>query len=284
LLSRGYGLVTLDTAEADGQDCRYFFDSHVQGDPKFDLVVHCAAVIGGRMGIENNAAAVLTENLSLDSSAFRWALRARPRHFVYFSSSAVYGTDLQAAIWKRKLAESDMGREGGGDPDATYGFAKFAGEEMALHAQAAGLRVHVFRPFSGYGEDQSLDYPFPSLIERVKRRDNPFEIWGDGTQVRDWIHVDDIVGAVMAAIEADVPGPVNLGSGNPFTFVELAHLMLHEDGASSYCYPTLSFSTDKPTGVAYRVAETGKMRSFYQPKVPLYEGIRRALAYQTSSP
>jgi len=132
LLSRGYGLVTLDTAEADGQDCRYFFDSHVQGDPKFDLVVHCAAVIGGRMGIENNAAAVLTENLSLDSSAFRWALRARPRHFVYFSSSAVYGTDLQAAIWKRKLAESDMGREGGGDPDATYGFAKFAGEETAL--------------------------------------------------------------------------------------------------------------------------------------------------------
>jgi nucleoside-diphosphate-sugar epimerase len=284
LLSRGYGLVTLDIAVDDQEDCRLLMDSPAGFLREFDLVIHCAAVIGGRMGIENNAAAVLTENLSIDSEMFRWALLAKPKHFVYFSSSAVYPVELQRDPFGRSLTEKYVDLQNVRQPDATYGFAKLAGEMMAEQVQAAGVRVHVFRPFSGYGEDQSLDYPFPSLIERVKRRDDPFEIWGDGQQVRDWIHVDDIVGAVMAAIEHDVEGPVNLGSGGGFSFDELAHVMMRAAGYRPDDFPVMAYRTDRPTGVAYRVADATKMHSFYLPKVPLYEGIRRALAYQTSSP
>lgn len=288
LLARGYGVTTLDIADDPDQDCRYFFEELVLGEEseeQFDLVIHAAAVIGGRLGIEQNAAQVLTENLSIDSAAFRWALRARPKHFVYFSSSAVYPVQFQEKSWGcPPLTEADAPNWDYGPPDATYGFAKLAGEMMAEQVQAAGVRVHVFRPFSGYGEDQSLDYPFPSLIERVKRRDDPFEIWGDGQQVRDWIHVDDIVGAVMAAIEADVQGPVNLGSGEGTSFLGLAETMFRELGYRTEDCPRLALRTDRPTGVAYRVAAAAKMRTFYQPKVSLAEGISRALAYQTSSP
>src|SRR5882762_4540552 len=100
-----------------------------------------------------------------------------------------------------------------GKPDMTYGWAKLTGEVLAGYAIQAGLQVQVFRPFSGYGEDQALDYPFPSFIDRALRWAEPFEIWGDGTQTRDWIHIDDIVGATLAAIDQDVKGPINLGWG-----------------------------------------------------------------------
>lgn len=280
LLSRGYELVTLDSADAPSLDCRLFCQSGNEYPGMYDLVVHCAAVIGGRMGIEHNAAAVLTENLNIDSAMFAWALRVKPKHFVYFSSSAVYPVQFQEASWHRALSEWDAGLVWElGPPDATYGFAKLAGEEMAAEVAKEGVRVHVFRPFSGYGEDQSLDYPFPSLIDRVRRKASPFEVWGDGQQVRDWIHVDDIVGAVMAAIETDEQGPVNLGTGLGSSFAQLIEMMFAESG---YRPPEVRFKTNMPTGVAYRVANIERMFQFYIPKVTLTEGIRRALAYQTS--
>ena len=79
-----------------------------------------------------------------------------------------------------------------------------------------------YRPFSGYGEDQSFDYPFPSLIRRVLNKEAPITIWGSGDQCRDFIHIDDIVEAVMQTKDVLKPGEVlNLGSGvsDEFLFV-----------------------------------------------------------------
>lgn len=257
----------------DGNDCRDFFRTD---DTRFDLVVHLAAIVGGRQTIERQPLKVATD-LAIDSDMFQWALRTRPGRIVYYSSSAAYPIDLQDD-WAtcRELRENDirLGRfKNIGRPDMTYGWAKLTGEMLAQHAEAEGLRVHVFRPFSGYGEDQDSSYPFGAFRDRARTKDDPFEIWGTGEQVRDFIHIDDVVAATLAAIEQDVPGPVNLCTGRATSFLELAESFM---SAAGYRAP-IRLLIDKPTGVQYRVGEPTKMLSFYQPRVSLEDGIRRAL-------
>jgi nucleoside-diphosphate-sugar epimerase len=270
----------------DGNDCRDFFRTD---DTRFDLVVHLAAIVGGRQTIEGQPLKVATD-LAIDSDMFQWALRTRPGHVVYYSSSAAYPVELQEPhgcqegtfSWHgssgdrligRKLTESDIDFQSLGRPDLTYGWAKLTGEMLAQHAEAEGLRVHVFRPFSGYGEDQDGSYPFGAFRDRARAKDDPFEIWGTGEQVRDFIHIDDVIAATLAAVEQDVPGPVNLCTGRATSFLELAESFM---SAAGYRAP-IRLLIDKPTGVQYRVGEPTKMLSFYQPRVSLEDGIRRAL-------
>ena len=266
----GHDLATVDVVT--GTDARDFFRlNHT----RFDLVIHLAAVVGGRAQIEG-APLSLAVDLAIDADMFRWALRTRPGRVVYFSSSAAYPIDLQNDLARPgRLRETDLKLSGNiGNPDLTYGWAKLTGEQLAHHAENEGVRVHVFRPFSGYGEDQDLAYPFPSFIRRAATRQDPFTIWGDGNQVRDWIHIDDIVAATLAAVEQDVPGPVNLCTGRDTSFNELAHLVCKQ---ADY-QPELRHILDAPQGVAYRVGDPVKLNSFYTPKVALEDGIARALA------
>lgn len=260
-------IIGLDIKE--GNDCRDFFK---KDDTYFDMVIHLAAIVGGRMTIEGNPLSVATD-LSIDAEMFNWAMRTRPGRIVYFSSSAAYPTKFQTNGEKIHLEENLIDFSNISNPDLTYGWAKLSGEYLASFAQQAGIKVHVFRPFSGYGTDQDLDYPFPSYIARAKRLDDPFEIWGDGTQVRDFIHMKDIIDAVDKAIELDIDGPVNLGSGIATPFIELANRVAYIRGYS----PKYKFIESAPVGVTYRVSNPKKMFDFYKPKISLNDGIEMAL-------
>lgn len=261
----------------DGKDCRDFFKSE-ESNRQFDLVIHLAAIVGGRMTIEGNPIAVATD-LSIDAEMFNWAVRTKQPRIVYFSSSAAYPIALQTGkeFAINELNEDDIKLNNISNPDMTYGWAKLTGEMLAEYAQKEGVKVHVFRPFSGYGEDQDLDYPFPSFIKRAKDiRDgklDAFEVWGDGEQVRDFIHMDDIVEAVMKAIEEDIKGPINLGSGIATSFNELAKTCMHLAGR----IVPIVHHLEKPVGVGYRVSDNTKMLTFYQPKITLKNGIKKAL-------
>jgi nucleoside-diphosphate-sugar epimerase len=262
-----YDLTLVDVKE--GNDCRDFFK---ENSTKFDLVIHLAAIVGGRATIEGNPLKVATD-LAIDSDMFQWALRTKPDSIVYYSSSAAYPTAYQTQTTRYKLREDHINLYSVMSPDLTYGWAKLTGEMLANYAEQEGLRVHVFRPFSGYGEDQDLDYPFPSFIARGKRKDNPFEIWGTGEQVRDFIHIDDVVAGTLEAVKQDIQGPVNLGWGRPTSFNELAELVTKEVGYS----PEIKHIIGAPEGVSYRLCDPSKFMSFYTPKISLEEGIRRAL-------
>ena len=252
----------------NGRDVRDFF---AKDDTKFDVVIHLAAIVGGRATIEGNPLAVAAD-LAIDADLFQWALRTRPGHLVYFSSSAAYPIFLQRAEYKQKLKEWDINLAHIRTPDMTYGWAKLSGEKLASYARAEGLGITVLRPFSGYGTDQSLDYPFPSFIKRGKEKEAPFNVWGKGTQVRDFIHIEDIVRATFEAITNKVEVS-NLCSGRPTSFIDLAELVMMQAGylAEIRTNPTA------PVGVAYRVGDTRKMLSFYEPRISLEEGIDRAL-------
>ena len=274
LLDRGDQVLGIDlnaTPLAHSGDALDFFRT---ADARYDLAIHCAAIVGGRASIDGSPLGVAT-NLALDAWFMRWLARTGTPRAVYYSSSAAYPIALQQDDGHaRRLHETDIDLDHPELPDATYGWAKLTGEQLARHATAAGCRIVIPRPFSGYGTDQALDYPFPSFIARARQYADPFEIWGDGSSTRDWIHIDDIVSATLAAIDQDITGPVNLGWGRATSFRDLAGLAVRTARFKTRftCLP------NAPQGVHHRVSDPSRMLGFYQPTVTLEEGIRRALA------
>src|SRR5690606_5900264 len=120
----------------------------------------------------------------------------------------------------------------------------------------------------------SADFPFGAFVARARRLDDPFRIWGDGEQVRDWIHIDDVVRGALAAVDGDVDGPVNLCTGVGSSMVELAQRVCAAAGYD----PEFEFERRAPRGVEYRVGDPTRMREIYIPRVGLAEGVARALA------
>lgn len=274
-------IIGFDIKDGIENDCRNFFREQCQSsDPiHFDLIIHLAAIVGGRETIENEPLSVATD-LSVDAEMFNWALKTKQGKIIYYSSSAAYPTMYQERGTHFKLKESDINLSDVHNPDFTYGWTKLTGEILASFARKQGLNVYVFRPFSGYGEDQDLTYPFPSFIKRIKEKQNPFEIWGDGKQVRDFIHIDDIVEATLKAVELDIQKPINLGWGRATSFNELAKIMF--DVAGFIVAPQIKNRIEKPVGVDYRCSDNTFMLSFYQPKITLEEGIKRSLEFTNS--
>lgn len=246
---------------------------------EFGLIIHCAAVVGGRAKIEGDPIGVATD-LAIDADFWNWVVKSKNKKqkIVYFSSSAIYPVDLQTPLSHHKLAESmvDLRMTRIGKPDQTYGWAKLTGEYLAQHAvKTYDTNVHIYRPFSGYGEDQSLDYPFPSIVKRVVDREHPITVWGNGNQVRDWIHIDDIVEGVLSTLHLPAGTVMNLGSGIGTSFRDLVTLACELAGHKSVISP----QPEKPSGVHRRQADVFFMRQYFTPKIGLEEGVARMISY-----
>ena len=256
----------------NGIDCRDYFKT---AEKKFDLIIHLAAIVGGRLTIEGDPLSVATD-LSIDAEFFNWLLRSdQTCPVIYFSSSAAYPIHLQEKGRRIPLSEDLIDYQRMATPDYTYGWAKLSGEFLADFANKQGRKVFVFRPFSGYGTTQALDYPFPSFIQRIKDKVDQFEIWGDGSQTRDFIHISDIVEATIKAVELDIMKPINLGSGVATSFNELYQHVVNISGYT----PSLGIRhlLDKPVGVHYRYADATLMNEFYKLNISLEAGIEMAL-------
>lgn len=293
LESRGYDVSLIDIAGTihPPSDALKMFAWNTT---RYDLVIHAAYHVGGRAAIDGTNTN-FAKNLQLDAALFEWAVRTKQRRVLYFSSSAAYPVGAQSKDYvdytlsgdlpgwdvpSLRLRE-DMIRlwEYLGCPDANYGWAKLTGERLAEDARRNGLSVSVVRPFSGYGEDQSLDYPFPSIVRRA--RDGDLTVWGPPGQSRDWIHVDDVINGSLAVVDSDTRDAVNLCTGVATEMGELA-LKVHEatlamHDLANFHMKQPTYLTDKPYGVFYRVGDPARLHQYYTPKISLEEGIRRAL-------
>lgn len=250
----------------DGNDCRDFFKYRKEN---YDLVIHLAAIVGGRATIEGEPLKVATD-LSIDAEFFNWVQETKPKNVVYFSSSAAYPTKLQNGLYP-PLQENWIDLDDVESPDLTYGWAKLTGEYLAQFVTDSN--VYVFRPFSGYGADQDDTYPFPSFIDRALRKNDPFEIWGDGSQVRDFIHIDDVVDAVLHHVKNEIVGTYNLCSGIGTSFNQLAEMICNEIGYK----PRFEHKLGAPIGVQSRIGNPKISHQIYEPKISLLDGIREAL-------
>ncbi len=265
-------------------DARSFFHLQALGVhslklPFFGYAIHLASIVGGRSLIEGDPMLVATD-LSIDSAFFLWLTRNKKNaeRVLYASSSAAYPIHLQGDDGAIALQEShiDFGPTLG-MPDLTYGWSKLTGEYLArLAHQKYGISIASVRPFSGYGEDQDLSYPTPSVAMRVARGDDPIDVWGSGEQSRDFIHIDDCVDAFFAIMEKVEDGSAaNIGTGKPTSFNELICTLLRIEKRDANIRPL----SDKPVGVSHRYADTTYLfRTIgWKPKISLEDGLKRVL-------
>ena len=241
-------------------DCRNFFRHYDAHSEKYDLIVHLAAVVGGRMVIEGDPLAVGVD-LSIDAEFFYWLskLSYHPKQIHYFSSSAAYPVAYQRPEGHRILTE-DMIRFNGefiGQADLTYGWSKLTGEYLAeLTHQKHGHHITCYRPFSGYGEDQDMTYPFPSILMRAVKAERPMTVWGSGKQMRDFIYIDDCVEGMLTLGEKIGDGSgVNLSTSIPTSFndyAQMAWAAVH--GSLEGC--EVKNTASKPEGVFARYGST----------------------------
>lgn len=251
-------------------------DHFMSEDVVFDLVVHAAAAGPNRKAIDTRAGN-FPYNVLLDSAMFEWAIRTKQRHVVYFSSAAAYPIKYQRDPYTPFFLSEDLIKLNSADePDSVYGWTKLTGERMAVATRRCGVPVTVVRPFSGYGTDQSKDFPFRAFIDRALSHSDPFTVWGSVDQARDWIHIDDIVRGVMTLVEQDAQSQhhaVNLCTGESTTMGDLVRLIC---GAVWYS-PNISVDESAPTGVMNRVGDPTLLHNFYRPRILIDEGVDRAL-------
>lgn len=260
------------------EDCRSYFRR--VNDKDFDYTFHLAAIVGGREMIERNPLAV-ADDLSIDAEYWQWAKRCRPGKTICFSSSAAYPIRYQRRESYQLLREdmvdfnSDLGL-----PDLSYGWAKLTHEYLAkLAFERHGLKSVVYRPFSGYGEDQDDSYPFPAICKRAmaQRGSSVLTVWGTGDQMRDFIHIDDCVEGVLKTMDQiENAGALNLSTGIYTSFKQFARLAARVCGYA----PEVVGMSDKPEGAFARAGDTTKQQSLgFRYSIDLETGVRRAIEY-----
>jgi len=252
--------------------------------PAFADCFHLAAVVGGRSKIEGDLMGCAINTL-IDTTFLLWCVQNSERigRVLYVSSSAAYPISFQNDGLVIALEERMLNfDEHLGMPDLTYGWSKLTGEYLCrLAASNYGLHVACVRPFSGYGVGQALSYPIPALAGRIARGDDPVAVWGTGRQTRDFVYIDDFISAMVLVLDQVSDGrAVNIGSGQPSTFIEVIELLAEIAGY----WPRIQPLLDKPVGVETRYADITMLQQFgWRPCVPLRVGLARVLEEQQAA-
>jgi GDP-D-mannose 3',5'-epimerase len=241
-------------------------------------VYSLAADMGGMFFIENNKAlcmlSVLINTHLLMASEWNGVER-----FFYASSACVYAADKQADADVTALKEEDAYPA---MPEDGYGWEKLFSERMCRHfREDFGLdtwiaRFHnVYGPLGTYdgGREKAPAAICRKVIEAELSGDHQIEIWGDGSQTRSFMYVDDCVEGISRIINSDVYEPINLGSSELVTINQLVDIV--EDFAGLQL--DRRYVLDAPLGVRGRNSDNTLIQEKLQwePMTPLRQGMAK---------
>jgi nucleoside-diphosphate-sugar epimerase len=239
------------------------------------VVFHLAADHGGRGYVDLHQAGPAS-NFFLDGLVFHEALRAKVEKIVYASSGCVYPNFLQSDVGKEIYLTEDVVKPPH-DADNLYGWAKLMAElTLKAYAKEHGLRCASCRYFTVYGPRGVENHAVIAMIARAYVGQNPFEVWGDGTQVRNWTFIDDIVsGTILAAEKIDDGTAVNLGTMERIRVLDAAKLVLEFTGRKA----EIKLLPQMPTGPLNRVADNSLAKTLlgWEPKVLFRDGLKRTI-------
>jgi nucleoside-diphosphate-sugar epimerase len=245
------------------------------------IVFHLAADHGGRGYVDLHQAGPAT-NLFLDGLIFWEALKAGVEKVVFASSGCVYPNYLQANPNQEIYLTEDLVKPPY-DADNTYGWAKLMGElTLKAYHQEYGLNAASCRYFTVYGPRGIENHAVMAMIARAFVGQNPFEVWGDGTQVRNWTYIDDIVrGTILAAEKIDNATAINLGTMERVRVIDAAKMVLEYTGHQA----DLRLLQDMPTGPLNRVADNSLAKKLlgWETQVPFREGLQRTIDWYFST-
>lgn len=240
-----------------------------------EIIVHLAAIAGVdtvlRMPVDTMKVAILGTYNMLE------AARQQPRleRFVDFSTSEVFGA------YAYNVREADLTSLGAvGEARWTYAVSKLATEHLAhnYHKQFRIPAVSV-RPFNIYGPGQIGEGAIHRFIVQALRNED-ITIHNDGSQIRAWCYVDDMVAGLLACLERDEAVGQAFNIGNPrsvVTIYNLAMQIVRLSGSRS----KISFVPWNQTDVELRIPNIEKARRLlgYEPRVDLEDGLQRTIQW-----
>jgi nucleoside-diphosphate-sugar epimerase len=238
-----------------------------------EYVFHLAADHGGRGYVDLHQAGP-GSNLFLDGLIFAEARRAKVGKVVFASSGCVYPNYLQGDPGETVYLTEDLVKPPY-DADNLYGWAKLMAElTLKAYYKELGMKSASVRYFTVYGPRGVENHAVIAMIAKALIRQEPFEVWGDGTQVRNWTYVDDIVrGTVLAAEKIHDGTAVNLGTMERITVMQAVKLVFEYTGHGAQ----IELHPEMPTGPLNRVADNSLARELlgWAPEVNFREGLKK---------
>ncbi len=241
-----------------------------------DVVFNLAADMGGMGFIENNKALCMLSVL-INTHLLLASRDAGVERFFFSSSACVYNADKQRSAEVAPLKEDDAYPA---LPEDGYGWEKLFSERMCRHfAEDFGLecriaRYHnVYGPLGTYagGREKAPAALCRKVIEAKACAKPEIEIWGDGTQTRSFMYIDDCIQGTQMILESDIHEPVNLGSNELVTINGLVDIVEEIAGVKV----KRRYKRDAPKGVNGRNSDNTKIREYlnWEPAVRLKEGM-----------
>lgn len=189
-----------------------------------DTIMNFAAIDGGIKFKMENSLEIYKKNLSITKILIDAAIKAKIKSFLLLSSIDIYPTDIEGKISENRATNFkwDPKKEG-------YKLAKWESEQYAIEAaKKSDLNIIIVRPANIYGpgdnfEDISKMRFIPSLIRNIYLKKQPIEIWGDGSEIKSFLYVDDFLNICKLLIEKGITNiPINVASKNLISIKELA--------------------------------------------------------------
>jgi len=233
--------------------------------PNVDYVFHLAAQAGVRASWGNSFDQYTHDNITATQRLLEWYKdKIELKKFVYASSSSVYGNAPVYPVSEDVVPQ----------PVSPYGVTKLAGEHLCrLYYVNYGLPTVALRYFTVYGPRQRPDMAIHKFMKAILEG-REIEIYGDGTQMRDFTYVDDVVRANILAAEKGVTGEVyNIGGGNKIELLTLIHIIEKIFQKMAF----ITFSTYQRGDVRETWADTirGKKVMGWEASVKIEDGLKK---------
>ena len=232
------------------------------------LIIHEAAQAGVRASVENPEKTVAV-NMGGTVNVLSAARDAGLKKMVFASSSSVYGKVHYLPFDEKHPAE----------PISPYGVTKLAGEGLCrVYSELYGMEIPMLRYFTVYGPRVRPDLAINAFFRKAMKNE-PLEIFGDGSKTRDFTYIDDIVDGTMLAIEKGETTPYNLGGGNRVSVKELADKIISIAGSSS----EIVYAEDQRGDVIDTMSnpEKAKKELGWEPKTKIEDGLKKYYEWLT---
>ena len=272
---RGVDLKAHEFAELDADefvlaDLRDVDDAHQAVDGEFDEVYQLAADMGGMGFIHDAATDIMRHNATINVNMIDAAVRGHVGRYFFASSVCVY-PDMAAD--DGPVHEDDVYPA---MPDNEYGWEKLYGERLVrAHGAAYGMSTRIARFQNTYGIDCAWtggrEKAPAALCRKVALASDgdDIEIWGDGSAVRGFTHVDDLVDGILALMRSDEDRPTNIGAAERHSILDLVNTIAAVADKSIGVRPV-----EGPVGVAARNFGHGRIEALgWQPTTSLHDGM-----------
>ena len=278
-LSQSWDKITFiqqDLEYVSKSDMKKIFDGN-------EVVFHFAADHGGRGYIDTHPADVCS-NFAIDHHVFDACNDSNVEKIIFSSSACVYPTELQNEIgsdYKLKEEDSDCEKlDGFLSADVEYGWAKLMSEvQMKSFNKQYGLKGCPVRFVTAYGPREDATHAIIALIYKAVEKMDPYEIWGNGQQERDFTYVEDIVsGSILAAEKISDMTPINLGTGVRYKMIDVVKMICE---VLEWEPTKFNFDTTKPTGALSRSLDNSRAKQLlgWEPQFTLKQGLEQTIKW-----